>query len=433
MKKSTEFAQELVEFCYASPTAYHAVENTKKILEKKKFIQLFEEDKWNLKPGKKYYMTRNDSALVAFVMGSKKAEETGFRIVGAHTDSPCFRIKPAPEMVSEGKYLRLNTEVYGGPIVNTWMDRPLALAGRVVLKSKDVFKPKISLVNINKPVCIIPNISIHMNRNLNKGCELNQQKDTLPFLGVLTKKLEEDGLLLKAVAKALKTKVEQILDFDLYLYEFEKGSVIGLNNDLISSARIDDLGNVQAGIAALTEVTRPKHTCVMACFDNEEVGSMTRMGADSEMVASVLERIVLAQGGGREEYLRSLASSFIVSADGAHAVHPNQGEKCDPTSRPKINSGIAIKISANKSYTSDGHSVAVFSQICDKAGVKTQRFVNRSDMRGGSTIGPISSSHLDIASVDVGIPMLAMHSTRELCGVEDQYDMLKVLKAFYSA
>lgn len=432
MKNTVKFAEELIDFCYQSPTAYHAVEQVRNILVKKKFVELKESESWKLKSGGKYFMTRNDSALVAFVVGNKKAEEAGFKIVGGHTDSPGFRIKPSAEMLSERKYLKLNTEVYGGPILNTWLDRPLSIAGRVALKSKSIMKPSVKLVNLNKPVCIIPNISVHMNPEVNSGYVLNKQTDILPFLGTIKTKLEENEFLIKLLAKELKVRPTEIIDFDLFLYEHAKGCLTGLNQELISSGRIDDLEAIYSGISALTELKKSNSTCVMACFDNEEVGSSTRQGADSQMLAAVLERITIATGGGREEFLRALSESFIVSADGAHAVHPNMGGKCDPTSRPLVNGGLVIKISANKSYTSDGVSAAIFSQMCEKIGVPTQRFVNRSDMRGGSTIGPISSTHVSINSVDVGIPMLAMHSIRELCGVEDNYYMYQALTAFYN-
>jgi aspartyl aminopeptidase len=426
-----EFARQLVDFCYTSPTAFHAVASTRNILEKNKFQQLSEADEWKIKAGGRYYIIRNDSALIAFIAGSKPVTSTGFRIVGAHTDSPCFRIKPAPEMVSEEKYLKINTEVYGGPILSTWFDRPLSIAGRVVCRSSDLLKPAVKLVNIARPVCIIPNIAIHMNPDANTGFAPNKQVDTIPVLGQISQKLEEKGFLQKMLAAELKLKPTEILDFDLFLYEHEKGCLTGAGNEFISAGRIDNLASVLSGIEALCSAGKPASTCVMACFDHEEVGSSTSQGADSQILADLLERIVIGLGGGRSEFFRALAKSFIISADGAHAVHPNLGGKADPTSRPIVNGGIAIKLSANRSYTSDAVSGAVFAQICEKAGVKVQRFVNRSDMRGGSTIGPISSTHVGIASVDVGIPMLAMHSIRELCGVEDNAAMRKALCEFF--
>lgn len=432
MKNSQKFAEELIDFCYQSPTAYHAVAQVKDALKKNKFVELDERESWKLKSGGKYFYIRNGSGLVAFVVGSQPPEKAGFRIVGAHTDSPGFRVKPSPEMLSEGRYLRLNTEVYGGPILNTWLDRPLAIAGRVVITGKKPMQPQIKLLNIDKPVCIIPNISVHMNPEVNSGFTLNKQTDTLPFLGLIKDRLEEKNYLVKMLARELKVKPAEIIDFDLFLYENQKGALVGVNHELISAGRIDDLEAVHAGVSALLETPKPKSTCVMACFDNEEVGSSTQQGADSQILLTALERITLAFKSGREELYRALANSFIVSADGAHAVHPNMGQKCDPTSRPTLNGGVVIKLSANKSYTSDGLSAAIFAQICQKAKVSTQKFVNRSDMRGGSTIGPISASHVSIDSVDVGIPMLAMHSIRELCGVEDHLAMFKALKEFFN-
>ncbi len=433
MKQTREFAQQLIDFCYASPTAFHAVATTREMLEKNKFVQLHENDNWKIKSGGRYYLIRHDSALVAFVVGSAAVAEQGFRIVGAHTDSPGFRIKPAPEMLAEGAYLKLNTEVYGGPILSTWFDRPLAIAGRVALKSKNPMQPQIRLINIRRPVCIIPNIAIHMNPDANTGFTPNKQVDTLPLLGMITQKLEEKGYLGKLIASELRVKESEILDFDLFLYEHEKGCLIGSAEEFISSARIDDLSSVHAGISAICGVGKPEATSVMACFDHEEVGSSTMQGADSQLLAEILERIVIGLKGGRAEYFRALAASYIISADGAHAVHPNKGEKADPTSRPLLNRGLVIKLSASRSYTTDAATAATFIQLCDKAGVKTQRFVNRSDMRGGSTIGPISSTHVSIRSIDIGLPMLAMHSIRELCGIEDHSAMLKVIQELYQS
>lgn len=433
MTKETVFAEELIDFCHESGSAFHAAAAVEKMLKKGKFSELCEKEKWNLKSGGRYYFKRNDSAVIAFVVGSKPVEQSGFRIAGAHTDSPGFRIKPAPEMVSEGKYLKLNTEVYGGPILSTWFDRPLSIAGRVAVASKKAMQPEIRLVNIARPVCIIPNIAVHMNPDANNGFVPNKQTDTLPLLGMVNQRLEEKGFLINLLAGELKIKPAQILDFDLFLYEHAKGSLIGVNNEFISSARIDDLEAVHAGISALIKTARPEATCVMACFDNEEVGSSTMMGADSQLLPQTLERICLAAGAGREEFFRALAASYMVSADGAHAVHPNMGQKADPTSRPLINEGVVIKLSANRSYTTDAASAAVFMQLCQKAGVKFQRFVNRSDMRGGSTIGPISSTHVSISSVDVGIPMFAMHSIREMCGVADHYAMFSALSELFNS
>lgn len=430
MTVERELANKLIEFIYESPTAFHAVENVKNILKEKGFQELREEEQWELEKGSKYFITKNGSALIAFTIGNGKLQENGFKIIGAHTDSPTFRVKPSPEMISENSYIKLNTEVYGGPILNTWLDRPLSLAGRVVLKSDNVLFPEIRLVNIKRPIMIIPNLAIHMNRKVNEGIELNKQVDTLPILGLINEKFEKDNYLVKVIAEELQIESKDILDFDLFLYEYDKGSIIGINEEFISSSRLDDLEAVHAGVNALVNTETSEGTNVLVCFDNEEVGSATKQGADSQMLSDMLERIVLALEGDREDFFRALSKSFIISADAAHAVHPNKGEKSDPTNKPLINKGPAIKISASQSYTSDGCSTSVFMTLCEKAGVPAQKFVNRSDERGGSTIGPISSTHLNISSVDIGIPMLAMHSIRELCGVKDHYYVAKVFEEF---
>lgn len=432
MTKEIKFADELIDFIYDSPTAFHAVKNVKEMLDKEGFKELKEEDKWKFEKGSKYYTTKNNSAIVAFVVGKGKVYEHGFKIIGAHTDSPSFRIKPNPEIISENTYIKLNTEVYGGPILNTWLDRPLAIAGRVILKGESILYPDTKLINIKKPIMIIPNLAIHMNRGVNEGIELNKQVDMIPMLGLINEQFEKDNYLLKVLAKELEIDYKNILDFDLFLYEYDKGSIIGIEDEFISSGRLDDLEAVHSGVTAIIKSEVSKAINVLVCFDNEEVGSSTKQGADSEMLSNILERIVLSLDGDREDFLRALSKSFIISADAAHAVHPNKGEKSDPTNRPVINKGPVIKIAANQSYTSDGDSISVFKGLCQKAGVPVQKFVNRSDQRGGSTIGPISSTHLNIRSVDIGTPMLAMHSVRELCGVMDHYYVTKAFEEFYN-
>lgn len=432
MTEELRYAEELIDFIYKSPTAFHAVDNIKESLKVDGFVELKEEEKWNLKKGGKYYTTKNDSALIAFTVGEGQVEEEGFKIVGAHTDSPTFRVKPNGEIISEGNYLKLNTEVYGGLIRSTWMDRPLSIAGRLVVKGENPLYPVTKLVNINKPILIIPSLAIHMNREANSGGELNLQKDTLPLVAMITEELEKENVLLKTLSKELNIPQEDIIDFDLFLYEFEKGAIVGLNQEFISSGRLDDLQMVHAGIEAIKKAPITKGINVMVCFDNEEVGSSTKQGADSDMLANVLERIVLCLGNGKEDFFRALSKSFIISADNAHAVHPNSPEKADPTNRPIINKGPVIKINANCAYTSDADSSAVYETICAMEKIPVQRFVNRSDARGGSTIGPISSTHINIRSVDIGNPTLAMHSIRELAGVKDHTYVTKSFVRFYS-
>ncbi|MBQ1793742.1 MAG: M18 family aminopeptidase [Peptostreptococcaceae bacterium] len=428
---SKQFAKNLVDFIYESPTAFHAIETSEELLKVNGFKKLEATEKWNIEKGGKYYTTKNSSAIVAFTVNTDDLTKDGFRMIGSHSDSPSFRVKPNPEMEVEKTYLKLNTECYGGPILNTWLDRPLAIAGRVILKGDNILKPVETLVNINRPVCIIPNLAIHMNRSINEGVALNKQKDMLPFVGLLNETLEKDNFLLNTVANELGRKSEEILDFDLFLYEYEKGSLIGVNEELISSGRLDNLAMAHASLHALINAEAKSGVNMTVVFDNEEVGSSTKQGADSNMLINILERISLCLGQDREDFLRSLYSSFMISADLAHAVHPNVTEKHDPTNRPIMGRGPVIKINANQAYTSDSYSISIYKTICKEAGVNYQEFVNRSDERGGSTIGPISSTHIDIPSVDVGSPILAMHSIRELGCVEDHMDIYKTFKKFY--
>ncbi|NMM65372.1 M18 family aminopeptidase [Clostridium sp. P21] len=431
MNEELKKAQELIDFIYESPTAFHAVYNTKEMLLNSGFTELKEEDSWNLKKGGKYFVTKNNSALTAFIVGKGNLEKDGFKIIGAHTDSPGFKIKPNPDIEVEGEYVKLNTEVYGGPIINTWMDRPLSLAGRVVIKNENSFYPEERLLNIKRPILIIPNLAIHMNRSINSGIELNRQKDVLPVLSMVNEKFEKGKYLIKIIAQELNVKEEDILDFDLFLYEFEKGCIMGLNNEFISSGRLDDLIMVHSGIKALINTEVGNSTNVMVCFDNEEVGSTTKQGADSPMLSNILERIALNLMQNKEDYFRALAKSFIISCDLGHALHPNYSEKSDPVNRPIINKGPIIKSSASQSYASDAVSAAIYRNVCSKAEVPVQVFVNRSDEKGGSTIGPISSSHININSVDMGLAILSMHSIKELAGVKDYIYATKSFEKFY--
>lgn len=422
--------QDLMDFIDQSPTAFQATQNIKKTLEKEGFQGLNLKNKWDIKQDGKYFVTQNDSACIAFVVGSEKVEEEGFTLIGAHTDSPGFRIKPNPEMTSNG-YLKLNTEVYGGPILNTWLDRPLSLAGRVSLKTDHLLKNKSAFVTFDRPLLTIPNVAIHMNRNINEGVELNRQKDLLPIMGLIQDSFEKENWLLKEISKELQVSQEEIVDFDLFLYPWEKSCLIGKEQEFISAPRLDDLAMVHAGIMALCKVTPKTGINVMVCYDNEEIGSRTKQGADSPFLGHVLERICLSLGKDREEFLRALTNSFMISADMAHAIHPNAPEKHDPVNHPKINQGPVIKINANQSYTTDSDSSAVYERICKEAKVPFQKFVNRSDERGGSTIGPIVSGHLAIRSLDIGNPMLAMHSIRELGGTFDHRYLLRSFEVYY--
>lgn len=427
-----KLALELIDFLYDSPSACHGVKETQKILDKNGFIEIKEADKWELQAKGKYYVIKNDSALIAFEVGTGDIEKTGFRLIGAHTDVPGFRIKPNPQMISEGKYVKLNTEVYGGPILHTWFDRPLSIAGKVSLKGASPLKPEVRLVNINKPLLIIPSLAIHMNREVNEGFKINRQVDTLPLLGLINDKLEKEDYLMNILAEELQVNKEDILNFELGLYEYEKGMLIGMNEELISSGRFDDLWMVYAGIRALVDSRENEATKVMICIDNEEIGSLTAEGADSTLLNNILERITLGLGKGREGYYRTLANSIMISADLAHAVHPNLGDKHDPTNRPVLEGGPVLKIAASGSYSTDSFNGAVFAGVCEAAGVPFQKFVNRSDVRGGTTIGPVTAANLTIPVIDMGAPVLGMHSIRELASVKDNYYTVKAFTEFFS-
>ena len=428
-------ANELLEFINESPTAYHATNTVKKMLDENGFKELKEREGWYLKKGDKCYVIKNDSAVIAFEIGTGEIEEEGFRLIGAHTDSPSFKIKPASEMLVENKYVKLNTEVYGGPILNTWFDRPLAIAGRVTLKGDSPFKPVTKLININKPLLVIPNLAIHMNRNVNEGYAINKQKDTLPLLGFINEKLQdkEDVVgVLSIIKNELKVEKEDILDFDLFLYEYEKGCLLGINEEFISASRLDDLWMVFSGVKALVESGENKATKVMVCTDNEEIGSLTSQGARSSLLRNILERITLSLGKNKEEFFRAVSNSIMISADLAHAVHPNQPEKHDPTNRPVLGEGPVIKMAASGSYSTDGYASAIFQSLCREAQVPCQKFVNRSDVRGGTTIGPIVSSDLSIPVIDMGAALIGMHSIRELAAVKDNKYVEMVFCKFFS-
>lgn len=437
-------SRQLLDFINKSKTAFQAAYEVKDILDRNGYTELKESDSWDLKKGGKYYVMKNNSALIGFEIGNGEIEEEGFRLIGAHTDSPGFRIKPNAEIKAEGTYIKLNTEVYGGPILSTWFDRPLSIAGRVTLKSDNVFKPEVRLVDIEKPVLIIPSLAIHMNRGVNDGYSFNAQKDTLPLLGLENEEsgkvfadaakadLEKDEYLLSLLATTLNVEASDILDFDLFLYEYEKGSLVGLNEELISVGRLDDLWMVFAGLKAITESKTINATKVLVALDNEEIGSLTKQGANSNILENILERIVLGLGKGREEFRRAVSNSIMISADLAHAVHPNYGEKCDPTNKPVLGGGPVLKIAASGSYSTDSYASAIFKSVCEKANVPCQVFVNRSDMKGGTTIGPISAGKLNIPVIDMGAPLLSMHSIRELASVKDNEYTIKAFTEFLS-
>lgn len=428
----TQAALELLEFMNESITSFHGAYAVKTILEEEGFKEIKETEKWNLEAGGKYYVMKNQSAVIAFEVGSGAIEQEGFRLIGAHTDSPTFKIKPQAEMKVNDTYVKLNTEVYGGPILSTWFDRPLSLAGRVALKGESVLKPEVRLVNFDRPLLTIPNLCIHMNRSVNEGFKFNAQKDTLPLLGFINDKFEKDGYLLKLISEELGVEISDIIDFDLFLYDYSQGTLLGLENEFISCGRLDDLWMVYDGLRALLDSEQNKATKVLVAIDNEEIGSLTAQGARSSLLKTVLERITLALGKDKEEFFRAMSNSIMISADLAHALHPNNPEKHDPTNQPVLGGGPVIKIAASGSYSTDSYASAIFQSVCEKAGVPCQKFVNRSDLRGGTTIGPMSAADLAIPVIDMGAPLLSMHSVRELASVKDNYYTIKAFTEFFN-
>lgn len=423
-------ARSLMEFLDKSPVNFLAVRTVKETLDVHGFTELDPREKWQLKPGGKYYLTKNSSAIFAFVVAEGGAA-SGFRIISAHSDSPCLRIKPRAEMLTEGGVVKLNVEVYGGPILYTWFDRPLSLAGRVMLRSDDAFNPRAEIVKFDRPLLTIPHLAIHFNRAVNEGNPLSRQKDMLPVIAIVKDAAEKDGLLLGLIAEALGCRKEDILDFDLSLYDTTPACLVGMNDDFITSGRLDDLSMVHAALTALVETSCTSQTRVMAIFDNEETGSGTKQGAASPVLAQLLRRVVDCLGGNEEDYLRGISSSFMVSADNAHAFHPNYPEKYDPTNHPVLGGGPVIKINANCKYMTDADSAAVFRAVCEKAGVPFQYFVNHSDVAGGSTLGNILTSQIDLRGVDMGEPIWAMHSIRETASPLDHVYTIKAFKTFY--
>ena len=430
--------EKLLEWLDKGTCNFLAVETIKSELEKAGFIELRQGDKWTVEANGKYYMTKNDSAIFAFVVGTAPIAEAGFRIISAHSDSPCFKIKPNAEIYGDGGVVSLNVEKYGGGILYTWFDRPLSISGRVLVKGEDALHPKTMLVDLRKPVCTIPHLAIHFNRGVNEGNPLSVQKDMKPVLGYFSQ--EEiceahrcGGFVKKMIAENLSVLPEEIIDYELNLYPFEKAGIVGSEGEYFQSARIDDLSMAYAGLEAmLCECGRPSSsTRVLAIFDNEETGSGTKQGAASPVLRDTMERIVLLTSGNREDIYRAVANSFMISADDAHAWHPNYNEKYDPTNHPVIGGGPVVKINANCKYMTDGVGAAAFRNLCTEAGVNCQYFVNHSDVAGGSTLGNISSSQFDMTGVDMGNAIWAMHSARETAGVSDHIDAVKVFRKFF--
>lgn len=440
-KREEELSRGLLQFIQDSPSVFHVIDNMKRRLEEAGFVERRERDRWELRPGGAYYVTRNDSSLIAFrlpeVFSQEECPFKGYHIVAAHSDSPTFKVKAQSETVAEKRYVRLNVEKYGGMILSTWLDRPLSVAGRVAVR-RIGGGVDTRLVNLDRDLLVIPNLAVHMNRDVNKGYEYNPQTDMLPLMGLLPedtgREPEENGpqgMLLREIAGQLGLSTEDILDGDLYLYVREKGRVLGSRGELILSPKLDDLQCVYAGLEGFLSSTPDKYANVLAVFDNEEVGSGTRQGADSTFLEDVLLRIQDSLGYDPSAYRQLVAGSFLISADNAHAVHPAHPEKADITNRPVLGGGIVIKYHGGQKYTSDAISAAQMKLWCEQAGVPCQTFANRSDMMGGSTLGNISTTHVSLSSVDIGLPQLAMHSAVETGSSRDTAFAVAVFERFW--
>ena len=425
-----EAARDLLAYLNASPTSFHAVANAAVMLGSGGFVELREDEAWRLERGGKYYVKRNNSALLAFVVGEGDLAENGFRVIGAHADSPGFKVKPGGCMATPDGYVKINTEGYGGAILSTWFDRPLGVAGRVAVRCPDGGVGE-RLVDTGKPVAVIPNLCIHFNREVNSGYAYNKQVDLLPLLCMASTARDNRDPLLAVVTDAAGPAYESVLDYELFLYECAPGTLMGPNEEFISASRIDNLAMAHAGLMGLLVSEPAPCGKILAIFDNEEVGSATAPGADSTFLLHMLKRICFAYRHGEEDFQRALAGTVALSADAAHAVHPNYPERHDPVNRPVLGGGVAIKYSANQRYVTNAVTASLYSLACERAGVPFQRYVNRSDIVGGSTIGPSMSSVTSIAAVDVGIPMLAMHSIRELAHVDDNLFAVKSFAEFY--
>lgn len=418
------YIDSLCDFINESPCNFMAVGNVADNLREYGFTELKMAEVWRIKPGGRHYVRVNGSALFAFIVGDDC--RAPFNIIASHSDSPGFRIKPNCTMVNAEGVMKINTEVYGGPILYTWFDRPLGISGRVALRSDNPLKPEMSVGAVWSPMLIIPHLAIHFNRAVNEGNPLSKQKDMLPVMG-----LSGDKDFLTILSEVMGIAKDDIISYELSLFPIEKARIVGVNDEFVCAPRLDDLSMVHASMEAFIDAadTPSKYTRVLAVFDNEETGSGTKQGAASPAFASILRRIM---GCDEEAFQRALAESFLISADNAHGYHPNYGEKYDPTNHPVLGGGPCVKINANCKYMTDGDSEAVFRQICAAAGVPCQTFVNHSDVAGGSTLGNILTATLPLRGVDMGAPLWAMHSAVETASTADHIACIKAFRTFYS-
>ena len=420
----------LLNFLNTGVSPYHVVTNCKKELEENGFQQLTIGEKWDIKPNRRYYLSPYPSMLFAVSTGSLNKEKAKLRLAMAHTDQPTVKIKPNPQMQKK-KYIQLNVEKYGGPILNTWLDRPLGVAGKVVVASENAFEPKVHFFDSKRAILVIPNLAIHMNRDVNKGVELNPQTHMLPMFSLAKEQMEEDSFL-AYLAKELQIEKDDILDYDLYAYNYEKGQTVGLQEEFLLAPRIDNLASVYALLEGIKE-SKTEDFSVVAMFDHEEIGSRTKQGADSLLLTSTIERMLQCAGFDKEDVMKLVMNGFMLSVDGAHGYHPNYGEKSDPTTVTQLGDGIVIKQSGTARYLSDSEATGILMQLCKQSGVSYQRQINRSDILGGQTLGPIANAYLPMMGADLGIPMLGMHSAMETAACDDCAELVRFVKIFFQA
>jgi len=423
MKQFENETRELLDFIKASPTSFHAIHNIERSYKNAGLIRLSENHPWKLEAGKSYYVTRGGSCLIAFRI--PKGVTDNFQIIASHSDSPCFKIKENEEMLKSGHYVELNVEKYGGALLNLWFDRPLSVAGRVIVDNEGILQTR--LIDFKRDLVMIPSLAIHMNREANDGEKIDIQKTMMPILGDETSK----GIFIEMVANLAACEKNQIIGSDLFLYSRSPYSIWGAGGEYFSSSQIDDLMCVYTSAKAFLTSTNENSINLCAVFDNEEVGSSSKQGADSTFLSDTLERICLSLGLTKEQYHMLISNSFMVSADNAHALHPNYPEKADPTNQPVMNGGVVIKYNASQKYTTDAISSAIFKKICNHAEVPFQTYVNHSNIAGGSTLGNISNTHVAMNTIDIGAAQLAMHSPFETAGGKDTLYLYKAMAAFY--
>ena len=428
---TTEHTKRLLDLVARSTSAYHTAEAARELLVDAGFTELLMKDCWKLERGGKYVVKQYGSGLFAFTVGTRAAASDGFRIGAAHGDFPGLHIKPNPEIFADG-YVKLNVEGYGGVNLMSWLDRPLSVAGKVALRSDNPFEPDVRLVDLKRPILIIPNVAVHLDREMNKGMELTKQLHMQPIMGLADKKEDVKGALERMIAEELSVKEGDILDYELNIYNPEEGMVIGAGGEFISAPRLDNLTSVEALVSGIEDSVRESGINVIAVFDHEEIGSRTKQGAASTLLGILLEKIYGALGFTDMEYKSALMSTLLMSVDVSHALHPAHESKYDPMNKNILNKGFSIKQACSQSYATDSEAIAVVQQICEKEGIAYQKFVNHSDQVGGSTLGSIASAMIPVRTVDMGVPLLAMHSSRELMGVKDQKSLADFLKAYYS-